>query len=586
MLPPKAPAEKRRRTCSASQMSTSTTHVVFLVDNSGSMEVENRIQMVFEAVRKLLQCLLGMAGIVASLVTFDDTFKVRFERRTVDRNLQAMVQDICKATRPTGTGRYLQALAAFRSLLSGGLTIGILLSDGEPTEVIWEHRPSSCIEEVMRSMRHEFGNMCILHTVGFGNFGMQTLQSLARLGGGTFHSSEVVHEKLQSIFGQLATSVSTLHSSLITFGDEAMTPIPAKDTGELKQDLEPPDAWRGTPPELRRRARPCWAWLMVEEGGELLARGEARLVYLHHKPFAQGALRYAYHARSAHGYSEDLVHGSRFHLVVKESKFSIKHRSPKDLHKFFLQNHHRAQEFAKEFNAAIDTAGGEEASKVKFVPAYVLKITDEAQTSGFRYVTAERYISGTYVKLNGNDGFVESFQDGEAAKVAAAFSHFTFQQSGGQELCVDIQGVGTTWTDPQIHSLQKQFGIADLGKGGMDMFFTSHECGSLCRKLLLSSSVLHRPRQPCVVCLDGPRRILCQPCRHLCLCEACAVDLRGGDSKCPICRDPATAFVLVADEQSVRSSTYIRESELDRMQHSGGAEKNECFHSHVSGTFL
>ena len=64
----------------ASQMSTSTTHVVFLVDNSGSMEVENRIQMVFEAVRKLLQCLLGMAGIVASLVTFDDTFKVRFER--------------------------------------------------------------------------------------------------------------------------------------------------------------------------------------------------------------------------------------------------------------------------------------------------------------------------------------------------------------------------------------------------------------------------------------------------------------------------------------------------------------------------
>ena len=101
-------------------------------------------------------------------------------------------------------------------------------------------------------------------------------------------------------------------------------------------------------------------------------------------------------------------------------------RSPKDLHKFFLQNHHRAQEFAKEFNAAIDTAGGEEASKVKFVPAYVLKITDEAQTSGFRYVTAERYISGTYVKLNGNDGFVESFQDGEAAKVSV-LSNIIFQ---------------------------------------------------------------------------------------------------------------------------------------------------------------
>ena len=86
------------------------------------------------------------------------------------------------------------------------------------------------------------------------------------------------------------------------------------------------------------------------------------------------------------------------------------------MHKFFLQNHRRAQEFAKAFNAAIDKVRESECSKVRFVPAYVLKISDEAQEAGCRYVTAERYISGNYVKLNGNDGFVDS-QSGQAAEV-------------------------------------------------------------------------------------------------------------------------------------------------------------------------
>lgn len=38
----------------------------------------------------------------------------------------------------------------------------------------------------------------------------------------------------------------------------------------------------------------------------------------------------------------------------------------------------------------------------------------------------------------------------------------------------------------------------------------------------------------CVVCMDERRNTLLEPCRHLCVCEACAelVDV------CPVCRDP------------------------------------------------
>lgn len=40
-----------------------------------------------------------------------------------------------------------------------------------------------------------------------------------------------------------------------------------------------------------------------------------------------------------------------------------------------------------------------------------------------------------------------------------AFSHFTFEASGHEQIVVDIQGVGDLYTDPQIHtSLGYEYG--------------------------------------------------------------------------------------------------------------------------------
>eukprot|EP01060_Flectonema_neradi_P006368 TRINITY_DN1429_c0_g1_i1.p1 TRINITY_DN1429_c0_g1~~TRINITY_DN1429_c0_g1_i1.p1 ORF type:complete len:171 (+),score=29.15 TRINITY_DN1429_c0_g1_i1:97-609(+) len=42
----------------------------------------------------------------------------------------------------------------------------------------------------------------------------------------------------------------------------------------------------------------------------------------------------------------------------------------------------------------------------------------------------------------------------------------------------------------------------------------------------------------CVICLTEAKDTLVMPCRHRCLCQGCASDLRNQTNKCPMCRTP------------------------------------------------
>uniref|UniRef100_A0A8C1QBJ8 E3 ubiquitin-protein ligase n=1 Tax=Cyprinus carpio TaxID=7962 RepID=A0A8C1QBJ8_CYPCA len=56
----------------------------------------------------------------------------------------------------------------------------------------------------------------------------------------------------------------------------------------------------------------------------------------------------------------------------------------------------------------------------------------------------------------------------------------------------------------------------------------------------------------CVVCLSDLRDTLILPCRHLCLCNACADTLRYQANNCPICRLPFRALLQI---RAVRKKT-------------------------------
>ena len=75
---------------------------------------------------------------------------------------------------------------------------------------------------------------------------------------------------------------------------------------------------------------------------------------------------------------------------------------------------------------------------------------------------------GGYVKYNNNSGFVDWDEGGREHRLTPhAFSRFSFDESCGQLMVVDIQGVDDVYTDPQIHTLSgKDYGEGNLGVGG------------------------------------------------------------------------------------------------------------------------
>jgi len=105
------------------------------------------------------------------------------------------------------------------------------------------------------------------------------------------------------------------------------------------------------------------------------------------------------------------------------------------------------------------------------------------------YCVAERYLEGNFTKWNGNNGYVNTDFTCDAAH---AFSHFTFELRHETNMVLDIQGVQDgailRLSDPAVQSkASSEFGSANLSVKGMENFFSSHKCNSMCRQMGLKS---------------------------------------------------------------------------------------------------
>jgi Alpha-kinase family/von Willebrand factor type A domain len=251
-------------------------------------------------------------------------------------------------------------------------------------------------------------------------------------------------------------------------------------------------------------------------------------------------------------------------MVAKQSRFvdssgTFDYDRTRAFHATFLRTQALASRLAEKFNKALDTVCGSSPNqfpKIHFVEPMVLKLRrDNEQIC----ILIEQFLEGDYQKFNNNKGYVldplrdmasnEGVQNTQAYQNAdlgiieegssddesdldddyehdfenkvvdsqksiphvgkipndmflQAFSHFTFQDSKGRWMVVDLQGVheekrGSAsrylLTDPAIHRRNRsrneeryKFGRTNLGTKGMQAFFESHVCNDACRLLDLS----------------------------------------------------------------------------------------------------
>ncbi|XP_061426055.1 E3 ubiquitin-protein ligase MGRN1 isoform X1 [Lethenteron reissneri] len=86
----------------------------------------------------------------------------------------------------------------------------------------------------------------------------------------------------------------------------------------------------------------------------------------------------------------------------------------------------------------------------------------------------------------------------------------------------------------------------------------------------------------CVVCLSDIRDTLILPCRHLCLCSACADTLRYQANNCPICRLPFRALLQIrAMRRKSCSVAAVSYSPVLASQSSDNDERTSCEQVHM-----
>eukprot|EP00667_Euglena_gracilis_P007032 EG_transcript_7097 len=119
------------------------------------------------------------------------------------------------------------------------------------------------------------------------------------------------------------------------------------------------------------------------------------------------------------------------------------------------------------------------------------------------FYSIEDFLPGRFTKFNNIFGATEKIavtaEDLVQCNLAAAYSHFSWVGSDHSYIILDVQGVGTTYTDIAVVSRRVgQYGYTDTGPDNIVRFFQNHKCNELCHALDL------RPVDPATVLDSTP----------------------------------------------------------------------------------
>eukprot|EP01127_Copromyxa_protea_P020477 TRINITY_DN6868_c1_g1_i1.p1 TRINITY_DN6868_c1_g1~~TRINITY_DN6868_c1_g1_i1.p1 ORF type:complete len:290 (-),score=54.65 TRINITY_DN6868_c1_g1_i1:5-874(-) len=285
---------------------------------------------------------------------------------------------------------------------------------------------------------------------------LELLTDLAKAGNGTFHDCfEANVRKMEATFSAVSTTFTSTRTTIST-----------KKKEKINLDMEDADAWK-----LPSGWSHWYQGLILTycaDNDTFTPKGTEQPVSLREKPFAKGGERYAYHLRKHY-----------IHYVAKESIYDEAYNDRLRFHKSNAKSHFFAQNMATIFNSKLEKAGVQHS--IQFVDSIVIRI--RLSPSTFRYLSCEEWLEGHFTKYNSNNGWLSEKEDFKNF-IAQAFTHFSYEFSGKRSMVCDIQGVGLKFTDPQIHSVDKEFGRGDLGQEGFEQFMASHKCNEFCRAVL------------------------------------------------------------------------------------------------------
>ncbi|KAJ1475844.1 kinase-like domain-containing protein, partial [Baffinella frigidus] len=509
------------------------THVVLVVDASGSMRkcdvsgYPSRTYAVYDCLVKdflklQLQLLAGRGGAESStnvtLIEMSDAATVIFEREPIHARLGEKFRERMLST-ARNHGNYLPALERSGEVLlrdreTNRQLFLLFLSDGAPSDHVGKECPHGIKvwtqdgnrldarghpkllvcpwggPACRNAVQNECEEKCLNEIVKIGDilgrdrtfigtepplsFGppseeFQTLRDMAGvLPKNRFHKGGLSSGFLNTAFSSLSTSLTSLRT-------EAPSPTLFSYSFVCGNKEEEEEDYGGR--NARSRAfisKTRWEPAARRFVAVPLTHGATGIAHAN-ASFAQGAERLAWHCTEVDTQLRPV--GTK--LVAKMTKHE-NFLQDTDFHTSFCKVQRKAQEYTGFFNRRRRRRRAGHLPGRHPPPDGLNAIgeDDEEEEDG-------QAAGG--VRAAGRLGGVD------VEDVPQAFSHFTFELSGGRELVCDLQGTwnavhGYVLTDPVIHTERGREGRTDKGKEGMRRFFETHTYSDLCRILSLRPS--------------------------------------------------------------------------------------------------